>query len=197
MPSKRRPQIRRAGQPRAGKTKSIKSSVARSIRTGKYRAPRPSSLSGAELKKRADVLAAHSDMMRHRSLSASRAARDNGVTIHDFWKYIPKAFVKDSRGRIRAVPDRYVRRMEIPGPDGPIVIKIWGYKAKTEVARFRNDYFRFLAGDLSALDKWKGVRIQGHELLTDPRIIRLQGEQGNLPEHFGSEQVIPYSGRAA
>jgi hypothetical protein len=143
------------------------------------------------------VLAAHADMMRDRDLSASRAARDNGVTIRDLWKYTPKAFTKDANGRVRAVADRYVRRMEVPGPDGPIVVKVRGSKAASEWARFRNDVFSFLGGDGSALDKWKGVKIQGHELLTDTRIIRLLGEQDNLPEHFGSEQVIPYSGGAA
>jgi hypothetical protein len=136
-------------------------------------------------------------MMRDHNLSASRAARDNGVTIRDLRKYIPKAFKKDSSGRIRAVADRYLRRLEIPGPDRPIVVKIRGYKAKSEMARFRNDVFSFLGGDRTALNKWKGVRIQGHELLTDPRIIRVLGEQDNLPEHFGSEQVIPYSSGAS
>src|ERR1700687_5885797 len=148
----------------------------------RHRAPRPSSLSEQQLRTRADVLAAHSDMLRDRNLTASQAASDNGVTVRDFWKYIPKAFKKNSRGRIRAIADRYVRRMEIPGPDGPTLIKIRGSKAKSEVARFRNDVFSFLGGDVSALDKWQGVTIQGHELLTDPRIIRTLGEQGNLPE---------------
>jgi hypothetical protein len=87
--------------------------------------------------------------------------------------------------------------MEIPGRDGPIVIKIRGSKARGDVARFGNDVFEFLRGDARALDKWKGVKIQGHELLADPKIIRLLGEQDNLPEHFGSEQVIPYSGGVA
>lgn len=119
------------------------------------------------------------------------------MTIRDFWTYIPKAFKKDASGPIRAVPDRYIRRMEIPGEDGPILIKVRGSRARNDVARFRNDVFAFLRGDAKALDKWKGVRIQGHELLTDPRMIRLLGEQENLPEHFGSEQVIPYSGGAA
>ena len=197
MAGQRRPRARRAGEPRAGKTKSISSNVARSTRAGKHRAPRPSSLSAEELKVRADVLAAHSDMMRSANLSASQAAKDHGVTIRDLLRYIPKAFKRDASGRIRAVADRYVRRMEIPGPDGPIIVKVRGSKARSEWARFRNDVFAFLGGNGSALDKWKGVRIQGHELLTDPRIIRLLGEQGNLPEHFGSEQVIPYSGGAA
>jgi hypothetical protein len=136
-------------------------------------------------------------MMLDHKLSASRAARDNGVTIRDLWKYIPKAFKKESGGRIRAVADRYLRRLEIPGRDGPIVVRVRGYKAKSEMVRFRNDVFSFLGGDGSTLDKWKGVKIQGHELLTDPRIIRMLGEQGNLPEHFGSEQIIPYSGGRA
>jgi len=134
--------------------------------------------------------------MHDRNLSASHAARDNGVTVRDLWRFIPRAFKTDSSGRIRAIADRYLRRLEIPGAEGPIVVKIKGFKAKSEMARFRNDVFRFLGGDASALDKWRGVRIQGHELLTDPRIIRLLGEQRNLPEHFGSEQIIPYSGGA-
>ena len=210
MPSRRRPQARRGKQPRAKRTRSTPLNIAQSERASKarsgvfasahsrrYRARRPSSLSAKELEKRAAVLAAHSDMMRDRNLSASRAARNNGVTIHDYRKYIPKAFKKDSSGRIRAVADRYLRRLEIPGPDRPIVVKIRGYKAKSEMARFRNDVFSFLGGDQTALNKWKGVRIQGHELLTDPRIIRVLGEQDNLPEHFGSEQVIPYSSGAS
>jgi hypothetical protein len=133
------------------------------------RAPRPSSLSAAELERRAGAFAAHSDMMRDRNLSASRAAKDNGVTIRDLWRFIPKAFKKDSSGRIRAIADRYVRRMEIPGPDGPIVITVKGSKARSEVARFRNDVFSFLAGNRSALDKWKGVTIQGHKTTDGPR----------------------------
>jgi hypothetical protein len=135
-------------------------------------------------------------MMRDPSLTASKAAKDRDVTVADFWKYIPKAFKKDSRGRIRAVADRYLRRMQMPSENGPILMKIRGYKAKREMTRYREDYFRFLEGDQSVLDKWKGVTIQGHKLLTDPDIIRLQGEGENLPEHFGSEQVIPYSGVA-
>ena len=194
MASKRRPQARRGKQPRAKRTRSTSLNIAQSERAGKarsgarayahsrhYRARRPSSLSAKELKERAAVLAAHSNMLRDRNLTTSQAARNNGVTIRDFWKYIPKAFKKDSSGRILAIPDRYLRRMEIPGPDRPIVITIRGSKARSDMARFRNDAFDFLGGDRLALDKWKGVRIQGHELLTDPSIIRLLGEQDNLP----------------
>ena len=165
-----------------------------SLRPRRNRAPSPSSLSPSQRKIRADALGAHADMLRDPDLRATQAARDHGVSIRDLRKYIPKAFKTDSRGRLRAVPDRYVRRLEIPGPDGTIVIKIRGSKARSDAARFRNDVFAFLRGDVGALEKWKGVKIQGHELLTDPKIIRLLGEQEKLPEHFGSEQVIPYSG---
>jgi hypothetical protein len=33
--------------------------------------------------------------------------------------------------------------------------------------------------------------------VTDAEILRRLGEADNLPEHFGSEQVIPYSGGTA
>jgi len=55
----------------------------------------------------------------------------------------------------------------------------------------------FSGGDRSALDKWDGVTIQGHKLFTDRQVLQRQGEEENLPEHFGSEQVIPYSSGAA
>ena len=197
MPSRRKPRARHAERTGARKTNRTNSSVARSARTGKSRAPSPSSLSPAELKVRGDTLAAHADMLRDPTLPASQVVKDWGISIRDLWKYIPKAFEKDSSGRIRAVADRYVRRMEVPGPDGPVVIKIRGSKARSEIARYRNDVFRFQGGDLTALDKWRGVTVQGHKLLTDPKILQALGEQDNLPENFGSEQVIPYSGGTA
>jgi len=160
----------------------------------RYRAPRPSSLSQKQLQERANALAAHADMLRDPKLPGSQAARGRGVKTSDFWTYIPKAFKKDTRGRIRAVPDRYVRRMEVPGPEGPTLIKVRGSKARNLVARYRNDVFRFQGGDVTAIDKWRGVTVQGHTLLTDDNILQRLGEQDNLPEHFGSEQVVPYAG---
>src|SRR5260370_30859780 len=164
---------RKKGTRQSAKTAKKRSQIPSLSR--RHHAPRPSSLSPSQLKIRADVLAAHAEMLRDRKLTASPAAKDHGLRVHDFWKYIPKAFKKDSSRRIRAVPDRYVRAMEILGADGPIVIKIRGSKARSDMARFRNDFFAFLGGDASALDKWKGVKIQGHDLLTDPGIIRLLG----------------------
>ena len=134
-------------------------------------------------------------MLRDPTLTASQAAKDRGVSIRDLRKYIPKAFKKDASGRIRAVADRYVRRMEVPGLDG--LTKIRGSSARNKLARYRNDVFSFLGGDLTALDKWRGVTVQGHKLVTDPQIIQTLGEQENLPEHFGSEQITPYSGGTA
>jgi hypothetical protein len=205
MPLKRKPQASRAGQPRARKTESTKGSLARGgrprnpkqdlgSRKKPYRARPASSLSPSQLKVRADALAAHADMLRDPSLTAAQAAKGRGISTREFWVYIPRAFKKDASGRIRAVADRYVRRMEIPGPNGPELIKVRGSKARSEFARYRNDVFRFQGGDLTALDKWDGVTIQGRKLLTDRQILQRQGEQDNLPEHFGSEQVIPYSG---
>src|SRR6516164_7373077 len=101
MASRKRPQARRARRLRARKTNRTNSSVARSARTGKSRAPSPYSLSPAELKVRGDALAAHADMLLDRTLTASQVVKDWGISIRDLWKYIPKAFEKDSSGRIR------------------------------------------------------------------------------------------------
>src|SRR6516164_4517285 len=122
MPSRRKPRARHAERTGARKTNRTNSSVARSARTGKSRAPSPSFLSPAELKVRGDALAAHADMLRDPTLTASQAAKDRGVSIRDLWKYIPKAFKKEPSGKIRAVSDRYVRRLEVFGLDDPVVI---------------------------------------------------------------------------
>src|SRR2546427_13133436 len=77
------------------KTKFVKYSITGSARSGHsksvYRAPRPSSLSASERVTRSQVFAAHAHMRLNPSLSASQAARDNGVTLRDFHKYLPKA----------------------------------------------------------------------------------------------------------
>jgi hypothetical protein len=136
-------------------------------------------------------------MLRDPKLTASEAAKDRGISTRDFRTYIPKAFKRDSSGRTRAIADRYVRRMEVPGPDGPVIIKIKGSHARNRIARYRNDVFSFQQGEPSAIKKWRGVTVQGYKLITDPRILQALGEEENLPVHFGSEQVIPYAGGAA
>src|SRR2546430_1657730 len=148
MPLERKPKAHRVGQFGPRKTKSTNGALARGIRPSqpkqdvgshkkRYRAPRPSSLSSGQLKLRADALAAHADMLRDPKLTASQAASGQGVTTRDFWTYIPKAFKKDASGRIRAVADQYVRRMEIPGPSGPELKKVKGSRARNEFARYR------------------------------------------------------------
>src|SRR5690242_4357217 len=123
---------RKKGTRQSGKTAKKRSQIPPLSR--QYRAPRPSSLSASQLKIRADALGAHADMLRDRKLTASQAAKEHGVSLRDFWRFIPKAFKKDSRGRILPIPDRYVRRLYIPGPDGPILIKIRGSKARSDVS---------------------------------------------------------------
>src|SRR5947208_2389272 len=71
----------------------------------RHRAPRLRSLSAAQLKRRAAVFAAHASMMRNPKVTASQAAKDNGIRVRDFWVYAPKAFKKDSGVRLLAVPD--------------------------------------------------------------------------------------------
>jgi len=90
--------------------------------------------------------------MRH-GASTSEAARDNGVTLRTIKKYVGRLLVQDrSGGRLRASnTDRLVRYVQIPGPFGPVEIKVRGSKQASDAAKYDAAVSRFLRGDLKAL----------------------------------------------
>lgn len=123
--------------------------------------------------------------MRHDGASFARAARENGITQRTFRKYAGAALLQDRRGgRIRASKsDRLVRYLQIPGPNGPIEIKVRGSKTATEVAKYKAAANRFLSGDGSALAAWHGKKIAGIELIT----------AGNILKTLAVKDLLPYS----
>jgi hypothetical protein len=134
-----------------------------------------------------------SDTARGRSLKTlwavrqgeifSKAARYNGVTTRTVRRYVGSALVQDRPGgRIRATKsDRLVRYLQIPGPDGPREITARGSKVASEFARYKADVNRLLRGDRHAMDKWKGRKIAGVELVTDPKTLIEQARKDLLP----------------
>jgi hypothetical protein len=118
-----------------------------------------------------------------RGASISRAARENGVTPRTIRKYAGGALVQDRPGgRIRTTKsDRLVRHLQIPGPNGPIGIEVQGSKAASEVAKYKADINRVLAGDPRALVKWDGKKIAGVRLITDVKVLVDQADKGLLP----------------
>jgi hypothetical protein len=127
------------------------------------------------------ALRAISAMRRGDTLS--RAARDNGVTIRTIKRYAGSALVQDRPGaRIRATKsDRLVRYLQIPGPDGPRDITVRGSKAASKFANYKAAINRLLRGDGHALDEWRGKKIAGIELITDPKVLVEQARKEILP----------------
>jgi hypothetical protein len=120
--------------------------------------------------------------MRH-GTSASRAARENGISLRTLKQYAGGALLQDRPGgRFRPTKnDRLVRYLQIPGPHGPVEVTVRGSKAASEVARYKSAVNRFLGGDRNALAEWNGKKIAGVELITAGKVLVDQADKGLLP----------------
>ena len=106
------------------------------------------------------------------------AARIIGVPFHKVERYIGSQLVRDSKGRIQVTPaDRLPRRMLIPTAlgDQPIVVR--GSCKATLLVAYR---LAVLSGDESELQKFKGKKVAGHELITDIRTIQALLDAGAI-----------------
>lgn len=112
-----------------------------------------------------------------------QAARDNGVTIRTIKKYVGSALVQDRPGgRLRATTsDRLVRYVQIPGPFGPVEIRVRGSKQASDAAKYDAAVNRYLRGDLNALAPWHGKKIGGVELITAGFAIKGLAQKELLP----------------
>jgi hypothetical protein len=115
--------------------------------------------------------------------SASRAARENGISLRTLKEYAGGALMQDRPGgHIRpARTERLPRYLQIPGQNGPKQITVRGLKTASKVAKYKADINRALAGDLKALAKWDGKKIAGVELITDVKVLAEQADKGLLP----------------
>jgi hypothetical protein len=175
MPGKRKPQAsRRKGSPGA-------KSQPRSGQTNKARLVSVSEPPERSVSARDRSLHALADM-RH-GASISQAARDRGVTTRTIKKYVGSALLQDRPGgRIRPTrSDRFIRYLQIPGPDGPVEIRAHGSKEATEVARYKAAVNRFLGGDRKALAPWRGKKIAGVQLVTDRKTLKGLAKDEQLP----------------
>jgi hypothetical protein len=118
-----------------------------------------------------------------RGASPSQAARDNGVTTRTIKKYVGAALVQDRPGgRLRATKtDRIVRYVLIPGPFGPVEIRVRGSKQATDAAKYDAAVNRYLRGDLKALAHWHGKKIAGVELITAGPALKSLAQKELLP----------------
>jgi hypothetical protein len=172
MPSRKRPQSRRAGRPRARRTTANKRQAQR--RRASKRRPIPlarlSQRSEAARNRALHVLAAVRD---DPTLTPSQAARREGVKLGTVKKYFPSAVTKVN-GKLRVTEsDRYAATLYVPDAEGnPIPVKTTSWKQRQELGEFLRDLGRHQRGNRNALKKWRGKKIAGVELLTDERAIR-------------------------
>jgi DNA-binding CsgD family transcriptional regulator len=129
--------------------------------------------------------------IRH-GASLAEAAKAEGVSQRTIRKYVGSSLRQDHvGGRIRAVAtDRLTRYLQIPGPDGPIHVTVKGSKAASELAAYVSARAAFLrSGDESALRRFEGKNIGGQLLVTDPKILTEQAEQGDSFDQLYSSLV--------
>ncbi|HZQ17923.1 MAG TPA: hypothetical protein VFA90_04310 [Terriglobales bacterium] len=116
------------------------------------------------------VLAA---MRRNPKLSLSRAAREQGTKPSTVVQKFPKDLVK-SKGMFRATKgDRHSETLYIPNAQGiEVPVQTRSFKTRKEAGRFYRDFNRYLRGNPHALEEWRGKKIAGVEVLTDPNTIK-------------------------
>jgi hypothetical protein len=174
MPSKKRPQSRRARRPGAKRTKSTSAKVrlAHPGRTSKRRSIPLSQLSERSHAARDRALHVLAAMRDDQTLSLSRAARLHGVKPNTVKRYFPSA-LKKSKGRLRATKsDRYTATLYIPDSQGnSIAVNTRLSRDREALGQYLRDLGRYLRGDRDALSRWRGKKIAGVELVTDERAI--------------------------
>ncbi len=114
-----------------------------------------------------------------------QALRDNGVTLRTFKKYLGSEIRQSRRGGRISVTrtDRRIRYLQLPGLQGPIDIDARGSAEARRAARYKAAVNRLLRGDLKALKRWKGKKIAGVQLITDPETLK----------RLAKEELLPYA----
>lgn len=161
--------------------KVIRGRVPSDARSAKSQSILSTKLSERSFAARDRALHALADM-RH-GATPSEAAHNNGVTLRTIKKYVGSALVQDRPGgRLRAMrADLFVRYVQIPGPSGPVEIKLRGSRLATEAAKYDAAVSRFLRGDLKALAPWHGKKIGGVELITSVPVLKGLAQREFLP----------------
>lgn len=97
-------------------------------------------------------------------------------------RYVGRALRRGRDRRYLARPtDRLPRPVQVLTTEGTKSLVLRGSNVTTLVARHWNTVGRFLAtGETRALDSFRGRRVAGRELETDPDAIERQARRGEL-----------------
>lgn len=119
---------------------------------------------------------------RRDNLTIRTAARRVGVSVATVRKYAAPALRKDVFGRL--VPteaDRLYRRVRVIGPEGEAWVDVRGSRRASLVGEYWNAVRRYLAtGDEAPLARFRGARVGGVELQTEPEAIEELARRGEV-----------------
>jgi hypothetical protein len=119
--------------------------------------------------------------MRSHGLSLRAASRLVGTTPENVRRYAPEAVTKEGRRYRATASDRSYQRMSALSAEGHRDIDVRGSRSRTLVGGHWNAVHRFAeTGDVSILAKFKGKRVGGIELASDPDLIEEYLRQGEL-----------------
>ena len=135
-------------------------------------------LSSTSARNRALAVLRH---MRNSGSSLASACREEHVDPRTVRKYLSEELVlSGSRYEAKKV-DRLVRRMVAPTSQGMQRIKVRGSKQATELGKYLSAVGEYLrSGKTKGLEKFKGKRIGGQNLITDLATLRTLAQAGAL-----------------
>ena len=157
---------------------------------------RSRALSPIQQEERVKCLAAINRVRRGEAKTVTAAARAEGTTVKRIQALVPDAIAKDRpRGRLRVKPsDRYSAKVEILANEGAVITAARGSRQRELAGQHRATFTRVLQGvePKSALERYRGKKIGGHELISDyARLVLLAnaGDVGHLEPLYVSPVV--------
>jgi hypothetical protein len=106
------------------------------------------------------------------------AARIIGIPLRTVERYVGSELFRDRKGRIQVTPaDRLPRSMLLPTALGDQPIMVRGSRKASLLVEYR---LAVLSGDESKLQKFKGKKVAGQELITDIRTIQALLDAGAI-----------------
>lgn len=139
-------------------------------------------------------LAAINRVRRGESKTLSAAARAEGTSVRSIRRYLPAALSSGRPGRRIRVKagDSYSALVQITIHAGPIDVKARGSRQRELAGRHHSVWTKVLGNKLppSALEQFRGVRVGGHELLSDPDRLFTLAHDGVL-DHLDIVYVSP------
>ncbi|MFL6307674.1 MAG: hypothetical protein ACJ72H_29425 [Candidatus Sulfotelmatobacter sp.] len=123
-----------------------------------------------------------SRVRRGEAKTVSEAARAEGTTLRAIRELVPKAITQERpRARIRVKPsDRYSAKVQILIDKGAITATARGSRERDLAGQHRATYRRVLRRlePKSALERYRGKKVGGHELVSDHEQLVLLAKAG-------------------